>query len=341
MMKFNKKLTIFAIILIIIGIIGSVWSGINAVPYFINTLSKIERDSNKEQMLYNEQIIINKIDISTKDTDITIKKHNKPEVVVSKKGNLKYKSYDINKEETKLTIKENTSEKNSTYRIKNLNDLVDVGVEEIFSRGNEQLIIYVPEEIDINVSTRLGDFNIENDIFLDSVVFKTLSGRISMPQEVKELNNLDIVSNENIELSMCEILGIKNVNIESRYAYIHSNENDIFIDNIENYIPENLTINQKSDKEYEYSIGIDTDTPVAKNLSINNYSGDVNLSLPIDSYKIIFDIKSSDGITIDNLENENDISKEIKSINGLLNKSLENLEQEYKVNIKGRLVYIN
>jgi len=49
---------------------------------------------------------------------------------------------------------------------------------------NQESIIY-SEEIKIDT------LNVEDHILLNSVVFKTLSGNISLPKEVKELNKLE------------------------------------------------------------------------------------------------------------------------------------------------------
>ena len=48
----NKKLSIFAIVLIIVGLIGSIWSGFFSMPYFINKLQDFDKQVNKESIIY-------------------------------------------------------------------------------------------------------------------------------------------------------------------------------------------------------------------------------------------------------------------------------------------------
>lgn len=343
----NKKLSIFAILLIVVGAIGSVWSGITAIPYFVDMVSKAEKDINKEYSIYDESVVIDNLDIITDNTNITIKKHNKEGVVIAKKGTSHNVKYDINKEETTLSIKENNKDVTYSNRIKDFGSLFNTVVEEIFSNYDNTIVIYVPNDVNINLATKYGDLNVEDDIFLDSLVLKTSSGSISIPKAVKELNRLDITSSSNITLAMSELLGVKDVNVNAESVSIYSDDNDIFIDNIVDYIPNNVTINQNTRDNSGYDSDINTDIPVAKNLVIDSYNGNINVGLPIEKYKFNFDIKSSNGIDLQELRNESQNYEEsdrdyneVKSIQGLLNKSLENLEQEYIVKIKGEFVSI-
>ena len=54
----NKKLSIFAIVLIIVGLIGSIWSGFFSMPYFINKLQDFDKQVNKESIIYNDDLSI-------------------------------------------------------------------------------------------------------------------------------------------------------------------------------------------------------------------------------------------------------------------------------------------
>ena len=44
----NKKITVFAVILIVIGIIGTISSAVNAVPFATNYVNEIIKKANEE-----------------------------------------------------------------------------------------------------------------------------------------------------------------------------------------------------------------------------------------------------------------------------------------------------
>lgn len=340
----NKKITVFSIILVIIGTIGTICSGIASIPYFIKTSSDIERELNKEYIIYNKEIDINKLNINTKDTNIVIRKHNKNNVIVSKKRNKDNLRYNIENKDNALSISENESKDN--YKdIRSLNDFANYVLNEFYSQNTNNIVIYIPNDVDINTYTQSGVLDIQDDIFLNDVIFKTLSGNISLPKQVKNLKKLDIKSKNYIQLSISELLGIKDIYISSNSVNVYSDDNDIFIDNKENYIPNNVNINQDSN-DYG-NIDIYTEIPIANNLNINAYKSNVSIDLPIDIYKINFNIKSLQRINIDDLMQENKINEndhlkyqDIRELNGNLNKNLDELKKEYKVNIKSEYVSI-
>ncbi len=340
----NKKITIFSISLIIIGIIGTICSGIASIPYFIKASSDIEKELNKEYIIYNKEVDINKLNINTKDTNIVIRKHNKNNVIVSKKGNKDNLRYNIENKDNALYISENESRDN--YKdIRSSNDFANYVFNEFYSQNTNNIVIYIPNDVDINTYTQSGVLDIQDDIFLNDVTFKTLSGNISLPKKIKSLNKLDIKSKNYTQLSISELLGIKDIYISSNSVNVYSDDNDIFIDNKENYIPNNVNINQDSN-DYG-NIDISTEIPIANNLNINAYKSNVSVDLPIDRYKINFNIKSLQQIDIDDLIQENKVNENdnlkyqgIKELNGNLNKNLDQLEKEYKVNIKSEYVSI-
>lgn len=342
----NKKLSIFAIILVIVGTIGTIWSGITTMPYLMNTALSAEKEINKEHTIYNEEINVNKLDIYTKTSNIIIKKHDKKNVIINGKGKSSYVRYDINSNDGSLFIKEIDNDRDLREKIKDLEDLINLGIENIFLNDIQSIVVYVPNDVDINVITEGGDLKVEDDVFLDNLIFKTYEGRISLPEKFKDLNSLKIISKQQIYLSMAELIGIKNVSIESSSVDIYSNAKDIFIDNIEEYIPEKVNISKSTNDSSNYGININTDIPVAKDLTINTYNLSVDLSLPIEKYKINFDIKSLQKIDLTELieknildENDSRAYQDIREIKGILNNQLANLENEYKVNVKSE--YIN
>ncbi|RDY24711.1 hypothetical protein CHF27_000490 [Romboutsia maritimum] len=345
----NKKLSIFAVVLIIIGIIGTIFSGIKSMPYFMKVMSNAEKEINRETNIYNKDVDINKLYISTIDSNIVIKKHNKNNIVINEKGKDKYAKFEVNSNENLLEIKqlENSRSKvNDFYNIKNLNDLLNIVVENIYKNTNHSIVVYIPKDADIEVITESGNLKIEDDIFLDNLTFKTSLGYVSLPKDILKLSKLDIKSNGSVQLAMSELLGIKDVNIEARDINIYSDDKDIFINDIESYIPENIAINQRINNPNYGNVNINTNIPVANNININGYNSDVTLDLPIQKYKINFDIKSSENILLQGLVNKNIVSdkttinENIREIKGILNKQLENLEKQYNVNVKSQNINI-
>lgn len=345
MINMNKKIALFAIVLVIVGTIGTVCSSIASIPYLINTTSKIEKELNKESVIYSKDMKIDELDINTKSANVIIKKHDKDNVIVTQKGKETNFSYEVVNIENKLAVIENQN-KNDYSKVSNITDFTDYILQQLYSYNIHSIVIYVPNDVDINVATETGYLNVEDDILLNKVAFKTLSGNISLPKEVKELSKLDIKSRNYIQLSMSELLGIKDVHINSNSINIYSDQNDIFIDNIESYIPNNIDINQNNN-DYG-NVDISTSIPVASNLSINAYKSNVYIDLPIEKYKINFNVKSSQQINIDDIMNKNIISENdylkynnTNELNGNLNKNLNGLEKEYKVNVKSEYVNID
>lgn len=322
----NKKLSIFAIILVIIGGIGTVYSGIKSIPYFTNKVYEIQKEMYKDESIYNEQIDINKLNINTVNAHIIIKKHDENSVKITKRGISNYAIQNNNKELV-ITEKESDRKPNYDFKINNFDDLIELAKSNIF-RHNQDITIYIPNNVDLNVSAKYSSLNIIDNIVLNNIEFKTIYGAISLPNEVKNLKTLDIVSKEHIQLSVGELLGIENVNITSDSITIYSNDNDIFIDNIEKYIPNNVNLDIQSYGKAH----ITTDIPVANNLNINGHDSKVELNIPINKYKFNVDMKASENIDLENSSNDDSENNIVREIKGTLNKNLESLEKEYKIN---------
>ncbi|MCR8745065.1 DUF4097 domain-containing protein [Romboutsia lituseburensis] len=344
MKDMNKKITIVAIVLIVIGIIGSISFGIASVPYFINMASQIEQELNKETVIFNKEINITKLNINTNGANIKIKKHDKEEIIITKKGSSKNESYDISNSENELLITQNKNN-NNYVEFKDINDVVDLMVGELYLYNANTITIYVSKNIDINATTGNGTLMVEEDILLDTLNFKTITGNISLPKKVKSLNDLNITSKNYIQMSVSELLGIKNINIIANSVNIYSDEQDIFIDNIEEYLPENMDIIQ-TNNEYG-DITINVDIPVAKNLVVNAKQSSTELDLPIEKYNINLDLKSIENIDFSELIERNKIdNKEIsklqntRELNFNLNENLKNNEKKYKMQVKSNFISV-
>lgn len=345
----NKKVSIFAIILIIIGIIGSVWTGLDAVPKVINFAFEKRSELSKEHCIYEKNIEINEISVYTQLSNIEIRKHDKNTVKITKIGTDRSVNYDFKHMNNKLELKEEYDNSYDEFKIRNFEDLFNTTIENMFSNYRNQIIIYVPNDVDINVVTREGDLLISDDVLLNNVFYKTEVGNFTNNIDLKEgyiLDKLQINSSNSISLGINEIIGIKNIDIESRDLNIHSNRNEIYINNPENYIPENINIiNNNIDNSSEEEIWIDASIPLAKNVNIDALNSFVHLDMPIRKYKINFDIKSYENIDLECLfenrildESSRPKYENIKDLKGILNEQNINLENQYNTIINAKNV---
>lgn len=332
----NKKLSIFAIVLIIVGLIGSIWSGFFSMPYFINKLQDFDAQINEENIIYEKNIDITELNINTNSVNVKIMKSASNKVIVKTKGiyeNIDIQVIDSNKI---LAIKE--VDKNlAVKKIKNIDDLTSKLLENTFSSHMNMVIIYVPNDINLNVRTEKGELMVEDDIFLNEFTFDTSNGFLSMSSEVKDLEKLNINSQNDVYLKLGEILGVKEVNIYCNDVYIESDKSNL--NEIEKYLPNKVTI--KSNNLDGSTINIESNLPVSKNLNIDGYKSDVNLNLPLDRYKFKFDINVYENIDLNefiqryfNIEEVYDLKEFKKTTNS-------DLENEYKINVKSANVYFN
>lgn len=332
----NKKLSIFAIVLIIVGLIGSIWSGFFSMPYFINKLQDFDEQVNEENTIYEKNIDIDELNINTNYVNTKIMKSNSNKVMVKAKG--LYENMDIQvKDNNKILSVEEVDKKSSMKKIKSIDDFTSKLLENTFSNHTNMIIIYLPKDVNLKITSKSGALMIENDIFLDEFSFETLSGSLSLPSEVKNLNKLNISSQNYVSLQLGEILGIKEVNIYCGDVYIESDKYNL--EDIEKYLPNKVTI--KSNNLDDDTINIESNLPISKNLNIDGYKSEVNLNLPLDRYKFKFDINAYENIDLNeflqsNFNNEEEYN--LKEFKKTINKDL---KDEYKVNIQAANVYFN
>lgn len=325
----NKKLSIFAIVLIIVGLIGSVWSGFLSMPYFINKLQDYEEQINKEEVIYEENINITNLNISTKHANVKILKNDSSKVVIKTNGLYKNSEIKVNQKDKDLIIEEDVKNQ-KREKIKNIEDLINIGLENTFSSYRNIILVYVPNDININVITDSGYLDVEDNVFLETLTFKTYVGEISLPNEIKNLKLLDLTSNSRLSLKLSELLGIDEVNINSNEVYISSKESTSY--DTGKYIPKKITIN--GDNLENGIIDIESNIPISKSLRIDSYKSEVFLNLPLDKYNFNFDVCTYEGIEFNdyliNFSNNMDGYEEVKELKTILNP---NLEDEYKINI--------
>lgn len=348
----NKRVSIFAIALIVVGIIGSVWTGLDAVPAVINFALEKEEESNREHRIYEKNVEVNNISAYTQFTNIQIKKHDEKTVKVTRRGNDPAVNYTIEENGNTLEIKESINNSYKNYKVKNFEDLFNKGMDEMFSRYDKDIIVYVPNDVDINSVTEGGNLFIKDDVFLNNISFKTRYGSFISGVDPKEkfiLDKLEIVSSEGISLKPTELLGIKNIKIDALSVNIHSDNEDILVNNPERFIADNMDIRQyKGEVANGSSINIESNIPIAKNLNIDSIGSDVELKLPIKDYKFNFNMNSNEIIDLSHLFENSVLSRDgkfkdnnLKQINGVLNEKLLNLENQYNVNINAKAINIH
>ncbi|XAM38538.1 hypothetical protein TPHSE_28220 [Terrisporobacter petrolearius] len=332
----NKRLSIFAIVLIVVGLIGTVWSGFFSMPYFINKLQDFDQKVNMENTIYEKSIDVEELNIDTNYVNTKIVKNNTNKIVVKSRGLYENTDIQVRDNDKILSVKE--VDKNlSINKIKSVDDFTSKILENAFSNHTNMITIYVPKDINLKVISKSGSLTIENDIFLNEFSFETYSGSLSLPNEVKNLNKLSISSQNYVSLQLGEILGIKEVNIYSNDVYIESDKYNL--EDIEKYLPNKVTI--KSNNLDNININIESNLPISKNLTIDGYNSEVNLNLPLDRYNFKFDIKAYENINLNEfLQKDFDDEKDydLKEFKKTINKDLKN---EYKVNIQATNIYFN
>lgn len=353
----NKKhiVTGIGVVLLTTGIIGGIWSGIDAMPTVITNIQKAEESYNKEEVIYTRELDISKLSIDSNISGVAIKKYNGKDIIVERKGNKELSNITINENNKELTIKEEYRD-NKKFT-ESVDDIVRYFVNELYSSHYSDINVYVPDNIDLDIKTNNGSLYISEDIKLNNVNFDTQYGSISLDSEC-EIKNLDIKSDSNIALQLSEIYSTENINIKSNFVNINDNN---FI-NKDKKIPESVKITTLNDYYDNEGVSINTTQPIAKNLTIDSKTS-VNLELPLLDYKFNFDIKALRGIDFnddnyeryittplekyfkDNDEQEVYDSKGIvysqKELLGVINEDIKGNLEEYNINIKSAIVIFN
>lgn len=287
-MNKGKIVTIIGATLLTVGVIGGVCSGIVAMPTVINNIVNSQNILNKEDVLYKGQANLTKLNINAKVSNVTIRKYDGQNVIVERSGD---------KSISTITAKENTNELNITEEVinpnfgKSIDDMVRYFVNELYSGQHSNITVYVPNNIDVNISTDTGRLNVY-DSNINNLNFNTSIGSIALNENC-HINNLNIKSDDFIQLQVRELYRVKNLNVECYSIDIY--EQDTVSD--KSSIPENVNIVANGDYD-DIVVDIDSNLPIAKNLEITS-NGNVGLNLPILDYKFNFDVKASNGIYFD------------------------------------------
>lgn len=328
----NKKVTIFAAALIVVGTIGTISSSIAAVPFMTDYANQIIKEASEETIIYDKKVDIKTLNINTKQLNVEVKPSNSDKLIVSQCGKISNSDISLNTNENEFTINQNYKETNFTVQ-----GFGDAIINEL-RVGANKIIIYVPNKVDVKVKTEAGSLILEDkNVLAENISFNTNYGSIILPKDIKYLKNLNISSLGNINLKLSEILGFEGVNISTDGSvYIDSMPDDIFIENIEKYIPKKFNI---VSSRYGSDININTVAPIAENLMIDNKSGYVYMSLPIDYYNIKTKLVASEEISIneENDSEENTNKEPIKQFEGTFRDAKEN-EIQYNIDIKSSVI---
>ena len=342
----KRIVTGVGVVLLITGIVGSIWSGIEVMPKLINDAQAMQNNLNQQEVLYKGKIDLAKLNINSKVSNIIIKKYDGKDVIVERSGNKNLSTITTKESGSELTIDEEFNNNNNNLG-KSIDDIVRYLVDELYTSHNSDITVYIPENIDINVNTNNGGLYI-NGVNANNLNFNTQYGNISL-SENSNIKTLNIKSNSDISLKVREVYCIDNLSIESNYVNIYEGT---FVED-ESKIPESIKILAQGG--YDNSVNINTNLPIAKNLDITSEEN-VDLKLPISDYKFNFDIKTSNSISFDensvskylgtsleNYINSNDTEHILneKSFKGLINEELINNPTEYFVNIRSANVKFN
>lgn len=200
----NKKLAIFAAVLLVIGIIGTTWSGILVMPSLINFGLEKEAEFKKENKLYQEKVNIDKLDISVDNINVTIKKSSSEDVRVTTRGNNEFYKYNVTLKDKTLVVKGERKYENKIKKIKNFDQLLNTSINSMFSHDYREIIIYVPNNVDINASSTSSYLFVYDNVASNTITYKTSYGGFSRAiteNKVNRLENLNIYNYSNLHLS--------------------------------------------------------------------------------------------------------------------------------------------
>lgn len=341
----NKKISIVAIVMLVVGIIGTTWSLLYATPSINDYANEKRKQANQEYNIFEERADINNLEINSDVADIEIKHHNKNTVLIARKGMTDNLDYKISQNDKTLLIEEEQSNNNSK-NFKNIDSMLKSFLDEIFTMQDHSIVVYLPNRVDLKLVTGYGRVEIKDDIFLNEFTLISTNdiGGFSFSKEIQNLQNLNLMSSNYISFNVTDIIGIKNVRLSSPSVNITSNDDEFVIDDIESKLPENLTIMESDLGERQTGeVYINSKVPIAKNLNIEAKNSLLDLSLPTEKYKFNYNIhsvqknniKNPDFIEYD--ENGDEIQEEKIDIDGIVNKALEKLEVQY--NVKANVGY--
>lgn len=323
-MKKNLIITGIGATLLTTGIIGGIWSGINVMPKFINDSRIADEKYQEKETLFNEALSLTGLKLNLPNSDVTIKKSENQNIIIERVGNKEVSSFELKEENGILSVNE-IAKQEEHRELKNIDDLVQDFVDDIHKRYYSSVTIYIPNSMDLDIKC---DNFVDIDDSVEATNLNITSNNGFHIHELAKIENLNVSSESHLNLEVRSLLGRKNVNINANSITIDSENEDLIIDDIENLIPENLSI-KASGRDYE-NVRILSHIPLAKNLKISS-SSNSEIKLPIMDYDFNFDIKANQGIDFNHMrDNEyyyntelekyflDDASQQLKEFKGYL-----------------------
>ena len=320
-----KVVTTIGAILLTTGVIGGAYSGVIAFPTVVNNMQNAESNLNKEEVLYKGQVNLTKLNINAKNSNITIRKYDGQNVIVERGGDKTISTIIANESGNELNITEEAII--NPHFGKNIDDMVKNFINHMYLSHHSEITVYIPNNVDINVKTYHGRLNVY-DSNINNLNFNTSSGRLELNENC-HINNLNITSDDFIQLQIGELYRLNNLNVDCYSINLY--KGDAVSD--ESSIPENVNIVANGDFD-DMVVDIDSNLPIAKNLKITS-NGNVGLNLPILDYKFNFDIKALNGISFDS-NSKDKLDK--NNFNGVINENPKDNTSDYFVTIKSKSV---
>lgn len=311
MSKF-KIAVIIGIILIIVGIIGVIPSGMNMTKVVLLDISNARgKDTSSNIVVGEERKEIENLKIISKNEDydsldIILKKSNDNTFLIKKQINF---LIDVNVtyqyDESSKTIEIATGSKRNNYNFNMIKEgILKSFYEEVISTiangrsmSNNYIEIYVPNRVNIDVD-RNSNTSLtvtDEEVLGNSLNYNVSYGEISLPK-FNQCKNININSSNHVALDVREFMNAEKVNIVGNYVSINSNGK--LTDYNGTYkLPEEINITAGD-------LYINSYIPMA-NKMILDVNNELNFHMPFNDYNIYSDITAkSDNLALVDINGE-------------------------------------
>lgn len=93
---------------------------------------------------------------------------------VTTKGNNEFYKYNVTLQDKTLVVKGERKYENKIKKIKNFDQLINTSINNMFSHDYREIIIYVPNNVDINVSSISSYLYVYDNVASNNITYKTL-----------------------------------------------------------------------------------------------------------------------------------------------------------------------
>ena len=300
MSKF-KIAIITGTILIIVGIVGVIPSGLNMTKEVLADINSARNEKVSTEnyvTLYEEEKEIENIkvvsDSGVYDTlNVEIKKSNDNKFSIKKhQGWITDIDINSNYDESSKTISININSKRDVLKFyrENKGVLENIYDETIYALANNRKVvngvieIYVPNSVNIDVESNRNIFLkvADEEVLGDNLDYNSNMGGISLPK-FNKCKNISINSNDYVELDVREFINAEKVNISGSYVDINSHGGYLEYDGL-NKFPEEINIIT------EY-LSVDSYIQLANKIVLD-VGHSLNIEMPFDEYNVFADINA-------------------------------------------------